>query len=107
MTDPATLLTFADLALDQSAHAVTRGRREIQLTVTEYRLLEALMLRPGQVLTPRQLAVLLPDTPAASGPQAVRTHLCRLRAKLEAAGEARLVQTVHGTGFVLRSGGGA
>lgn len=98
----ATLLTFADLTLDQSAHAATRGRRELALTLTEFRVLETLLHRPGQVLTSQQLYAAATGFDHAPDSRTVAMHIYRLRAKLEAAGEPRLIQTVRGVGFVLR-----
>jgi two-component system response regulator MprA len=103
----AQLLVFADLAMDQSAHAVTRGRREIQLTLTEYRVLQMFLEHPGQVLSKRQLFAGAWDLGREVDTQAVVAYVCRLRGKLEAGGEPRLIHTERGLGFVLRSGGGA
>jgi two-component system response regulator MprA len=95
-------LRFAELELDSDAHAAKiRGRVE-ELTRTEYQLLELLMLNPRRVLS----SALIYDRvwgydfgPAAN---ALRVYIGYLRRKLEAGGERRLIQTVHGVGYVLR-----
>jgi two-component system, OmpR family, response regulator MprA len=96
------VLRFEELELDPAAHAAKIRERVIELTRTEYQLLELLLLNPRRVLP----AELIYDRvwgydfgPAAN---ALRVYIGYLRRKLEAAGERRLIQTVHGVGYVLR-----
>ena len=103
MTDTPRLLAFADLALDQSAHVVTRGHRELELTATEYRLLDMFLRHPRQVLTGRQVLAEVWASDAAVSNQ-VAVHVSSLRRKLEKHGEPRLIHTVRGVGYVLREG---
>jgi two-component system response regulator MprA len=95
-------LRYADLTLDPSAHEVWRGERRVQLSRTEFALLELLMRHPRQVLTRGQIfeAVWGYDLGATSN--ALGVYIGYLRRKTEDGGEPRLVQTVRGVGYVLR-----
>jgi two-component system response regulator MprA len=95
-------LRYADLKLDPSAHEVWRGERRVQLSRTEFALLELLMRHPRQVLTRGQIfeAVWGYDLGATSN--ALGVYIGYLRRKTEDGGEPRLVQTVRGVGYVLR-----
>jgi two-component system, OmpR family, response regulator MprA len=97
----ADLLRFADLTLDSTTRVVTRGARAIDLTVTEFNLLEVFLERPRAVLPRAELfnGVWGYDFGAASN--ALNVHVGRLRRKLEARGEPRLIHTVRGVGYVL------
>lgn len=103
MNDAPHLLAFADLTLDWSAHAVTRGRVEIRLTRTEFRLLDMFLRHPRQVLTARQLLADVWGRDAVESNQ-VAVFVGALRRKLEEHGEPRLIHTVRGAGYVLREG---
>lgn len=101
------VLAFADLALDWSAHAVTRGRREVHLTPTEFRLLDAFLRAPGGVITLQHLMAQLWGAPDWEGPSSASpapTFIASLRRKLERGGQPRLIHTVRGAGYVLREG---
>ena len=101
---PPSSLWFADLELDPAAREVRRGGRTVALTALEFDLLAHLMRHPRQVLTRAQLlAAVWGGEPVASN--VVDVYIGYLRSKLEADGEPRLVQTVRGVGYVLRSGG--
>src|SRR5262249_39711358 len=95
-------LRFGVLELDPDLHGVRVGDREVELTRTEYQLLELLMLNPRRVLTSELVydRILGYDFPPAGN--ALRVYIGYLRRKLEAGGEPRLIQTVHGVGYVLR-----
>ena len=95
-------LRYADLALDLATREVSRGEREVQLTVKEFELLTYFMHNPRQVLTRGKIldAVWGYDFGAASN--AVDVYVGYLRKKLEADGEPRLIQTVVGVGYALR-----
>jgi two-component system response regulator MprA len=95
-------LRYADLVLDAGAHEVWRGERRVQLSRTEFGLLELLMRHPRQVLTRTQIfdAVWGYDLGATSN--ALGVYIGYLRRKTEEGGEPRLVQTVRGVGYVLR-----
>jgi two-component system, OmpR family, response regulator MprA len=98
------LLRFADLVVSPSAREVRRGARPVELTALEFDLLAYLVRHPRQVFRRSQLmAAVWGGEPVASN--VVDVYVGYLRAKLEAGGEPRLVQTVRGVGYVLRSGG--
>jgi len=95
-------LWFAGLSLDPGTHEVGRGLRMIELTRTEYALLELFLRNPRQVLT-RELImdrVWNYDFGPTSNP--LEVYISYLRRKTEAAGEPRLIHTVRGVGYVLR-----
>src|ERR1700744_2828705 len=95
-------LRFAELELDADAHAARIGTREIELTRTEYQLLELLMLNPRRVLSSDLIYDRIWGYDFGPGGNALRVYIGYLRRKLEARGEPRLIQTVHGVGYVLR-----
>ena len=97
-------LRYADLALDPGAHEVRRGERRVDLSRTEFALLELFMRHPRQVLTRTQIfeAVWGYDFGATSN--ALGVYMGYLRRKTEQAGEPRVLHTVRGIGYVLREG---
>jgi two-component system response regulator MprA len=95
-------LRFADLELDPNTHASRRGEREIELTVTELRLLELLMRHPRVVLTRSQIYEAVWDYDFGASSNSLGVYVGYLRRKTEAGGEPRLIQTVRGAGYVLR-----
>jgi two-component system, OmpR family, response regulator MprA len=100
--DPHGVLRFTDLSLDPATREVHRGEREIELTRTEFLLLELFLLNPRQVL-PRSLIferVWGYDFGPTSN--SLEVYIGYLRRKLENGGEARLLQTVRGVGYALR-----
>ena len=97
-------LRFGDLELDPGTREVTRGGERIELTRTEFSLLELFLLNPRQVLT-RSLIferVWCYDFGFASN--SLDVYIGYLRRKTESAGEPRLLHTVRGVGYVLRQG---
>jgi two-component system response regulator MprA len=96
------VLRFEELELDPDAHAARVGEREIDLTRTEYQLLELLMLNPRRVLTSELIYDRVWGYDFGPSGNALRVYIGYLRRKLEAEGERRLIQTVHGVGYVLR-----
>jgi two-component system response regulator MprA len=95
-------LRFGELVLDADAHAAHLGGRTIELTRTEYQLLELLMLNPRRVLATDLIydRVWGYDFPMTGN--ALRVYIGYLRRKLEADGAPRVIHTVHGVGYVLR-----
>jgi two-component system response regulator MprA len=98
------VLRFGDLVLDTGAHEVRRGERRIELTRTEYQLLEQFMRHPRQVLTRGVIFERVWGYDFGSGSNSLGVYVGYLRRKLEAAGEPRVVHTVRGVGYVLREG---
>jgi two-component system response regulator MprA len=95
-------LRFGELELDADAHAARIGDRQVDLTRTEYQLLELLMLNPRRVLTGELIYDRIWGYDFGPAGNALRVYIGYLRRKLEADGEPRLIQTVHGVGYVLR-----
>jgi two-component system response regulator MprA len=95
-------LGFADLTLDTGTREVVRGQRPIELTRTEFALLELFMRNPRQVL-PRSL-VFERVWGYDFGPSSntLEVYVGYLRRKTEAAGEPRVIHTVRGVGYALR-----
>ena len=99
---PGQVLRFSDLTLDPVAHQVRRGDREIELTRTEFLLLELFMLHPRQVLTRSVIFERVWGYDFGPDSNSLEVYVSYLRRKLEAAGEPRLLHTVRGVGYVLR-----
>ena len=96
-------LRFVDLTLDRRTRVVTRGRRRIELTPTEFALLD-LLLENAEAVLPRTLIferVWGFDLRATSN--SLNVYIGYLRRKTEAGGEPRLIHTVRGIGYVLRT----
>jgi two-component system, OmpR family, response regulator MprA len=96
-------LRYADLVLDGSARTVKRGDRSIELTRTEYLLLELFMLNTAQVLTRSVIFERVWGYDFGPTSNSLEVYVRYLRQKLEAAGEPRLIHTVRGFGYVLRT----
>jgi two-component system, OmpR family, response regulator MprA len=97
-------LRFADLALDRATRDVSRGGRHIDLTTKEYELLEYFLRHPRQVLTRDQIFDGVWGSDFLGGSNVIDVHVMRLRDKLEAGGEPRLIHAVRGVGYRLREG---
>jgi two-component system, OmpR family, response regulator MprA len=95
-------LRYADLVLDPGEHTVSRGERRIELTRTEFLLLELLLRHPRQVLTRSQIFEHVWGYDFGTSSNSLEVYVGYLRRKLEAGGERRLVHTVRGVGYVLR-----
>ena len=96
------VMRFEELELDPDAHAARVGDREVELTRTEFQLLELFMLNPKRVLTSELIYDRVWGYDFGPSGNALRVYIGYLRRKLEAGGERRLIQTVHGVGYVLR-----
>ncbi|MFI2714764.1 response regulator transcription factor [Streptomyces collinus] len=98
-------LTFADLRMDLSTREVTRGGRQVELTRTEFTLLEMFMAHPRQVLTREQILKAVWGFDFEPSSNSLDVYVMYLRRKTEGGGEPRLVHTVRGVGYVLRQDG--
>jgi two-component system response regulator MprA len=96
-------VVVGDLALNPDTHEVSRGERDIDLTQREFELLEYLM-RNERIVVPRQrlLEEVWGYDPFATT-NTIEVFVSNLRRKLEAGGEARLLHTIRGAGYVLRA----
>jgi two-component system response regulator MprA len=97
-------LRVRDLVLDEASRQVWRGRRSIELTRTEFALLELLMRHPGVVLTRDVISERVWGHDTSYGSNSLDVYVGYVRRKTEADGEPRLVHTVRGVGYVLRDG---
>jgi two-component system, OmpR family, response regulator MprA len=95
-------LRFADLALERRTRAVTRGRRQIELTPIEFALLELLLENAETVLARSLIFERVWGFDFGATSNALNVYIGYLRRKTEAAGEPRLIHTVRGIGYVLR-----
>lgn len=100
--EPAEVLEFADLTLDQGSREVRRGERSISLTRTEFALLEMLLANAKRVLTRGRILEEVWGYDFPTSGNALEVYIGYLRRKTEAGGEARLIHTVRGVGYVLR-----
>jgi len=98
-----TTLRFEDLKLDPSTHEARRGDRLLELTRTEFLLLELLMRHPRKVLTRTAIFDQVWGYDFGPASNSLEVYVGYLRRKTEAAGETRLVHTVRGVGYVLRA----
>jgi two-component system, OmpR family, response regulator MprA len=103
-TEPvgAAALQFADLVMEPSLVEVRRGARRIELTRTEYQLLELFLRHPRQVLTRAAIFTHVWGYDFGEGSNSLDVYIGYLRRKLEADDEPRLIQTIRGFGYALR-----
>lgn len=97
------VLSFADLTMDVATREVRRGDRPIELTRTEFTLLEMFLRRPRRVL---ERSFILEEVWGYDFPttaNSLEVYVGYLRRKTEAEGEPRLIHTVRGVGYVLKS----
>jgi two-component system response regulator MprA len=96
------ILRFADLVLDPIAHEVHRGDRLIELSKTEFLLLELFMKHPRQVLTRSTIFENVWGYDFGPTSNALGVYIGYLRRKTEEGGEPRVLHTVRGIGYVLK-----
>jgi two-component system response regulator MprA len=96
------VLRYSDLVLDPVAHEVYRGDRLIELSKTEFMLLELFMRHPRQVLTRSTIFENVWGYDFGPTSNALGVYMGYLRRKTEEGGEPRLLHTVRGVGYVLR-----
>jgi two-component system response regulator MprA len=101
--DDAAVLTYADLELDPGAHTARRGDRPIDLTRTEFALLELLLRNAGRPLPRETIMDRVWGWESEPTSNSLEVFVGYLRRKTEADGEPRLIHTVRGVGYVLRA----
>ena len=99
------LLSFGDLTLDPGTREVRRGDRPIELTRTEFLLLELFLRNPRQVLTRDVIFDRVWGYDFGPASNSLEVYVGYLRRKTEAEGEPRLIHTVRGVGYALREDG--
>jgi two-component system, OmpR family, response regulator len=97
-----TMLQVADLELDLLSHTVKRGNQIIELWPLEFRLLEYLLRNAGRVVTRNMLLEDVWNLNFDPQTNVVEVHMSRLRGKVDKGFATRLIQTVRGSGYVLR-----
>jgi len=101
-TDAGVVLRFADLELDASTREVHRGGDRIELTRTEFALLELFLVNPRQVLTRSVIFERVWGYDFGFGSNSLDVYIGYLRRKTEQGGKPRLIQTIRGVGYALR-----
>jgi len=96
------MLSFGDLTLDPGTREVRRGDRQIELTRTEFLLLELFLRNPRQVLTRDVIFDRVWGYDFGPASNSLEVYVGYLRRKTEAEGESRLIHTVRGVGYVLK-----
>jgi two-component system OmpR family response regulator len=96
------VLRFADVALDEATHEVTRADRRVELTPTEFELLRFFLLNPRRVVSKLEIHDAVWGEGSAADAATVETYVSYLRRKLDAFGP-QLIHTVRLVGYVLRA----
>ncbi|MEO8556324.1 MAG: response regulator transcription factor, partial [Actinomycetota bacterium] len=99
--DDGAVLHFHDLELDEDSHEVRRGKRAIEISPTEFKLLRYLMLNPNRVLSKAQILDHVWDYDFRGQSGIVESYISYLRRKIDVE-EPALIQTRRGVGYVLR-----
>ena len=100
--DHPDVMHFEDLSLDTGTRRARRGERTIDLTSTEYELLRQFLLHPRRVVAKHMLMERVWGYEVEGSSNIVEVYVKQLRQKLESGGEARLIHTFRGAGYVLR-----
>jgi two-component system OmpR family response regulator len=103
LTEVQTLLRVADLEMNLLARTVTRAGAKVELQPREFRLLEYLMKNAGRVVTRTMLLENVWEFHFDPKTNIVETHISRLRAKVDRGHGSELIQTVRGSGYMLRA----
>ncbi len=97
------ILAVGDLTVNLLTREVTRGARRIELTAREFELLEHLARSPGRVLTRAQICERVWNYDFDPGTNLVEVYIQRLRKKVDGEGEAKLIETIRGVGYRMKS----
>jgi two-component system response regulator MprA len=103
VTGTSELLQVTDLTLDPLRRTATRGDRALELTKTEFDLLELLMLNAGIVLERDTIYDRIWGFDFETNSRSLDVYIGYLRRKTEAEGDPRLLHTVRGVGYVVRA----
>lgn len=100
---PAAVLAVDDITLDLTTRRVTRGQKDVDLTPTEFSLLEMLLRHAGQVVNRRMLCEHVWGFTWEGNTNVIEVHINRLRQKLDNnKADGSLIQTVRGRGYAVR-----
>jgi two-component system response regulator MprA len=97
-----TKLTYADLTIDLASHECQRGKSQINLTRTEFAIVESLMRSAGRAVTRRRLIETVWGEDREVGDNNLEVFIRFLRVKIDSPGQPRLIHTVRGLGYSLR-----
>lgn len=100
---PETRLKVADLEMDLLARTVTRAGQRVDLTAREFKLLEFLLRRAGQVVTRTMLLEGVWDLHFDPQTNVIDVHMSRLRQAIDKGHERTLIQTIRGAGYTIRA----
>lgn len=101
-TQPTTTLKVADLELDQLTHTVTRAGENIELTSTEYALLEYLMIHAEQVVTRTMISEHVWDQDFDSYSNVINVYVNYVRKKVDSGFSKKLIHSVRGRGYMIK-----
>jgi DNA-binding response OmpR family regulator len=99
---PGSKLRFSDLAIDPETHEVWRGKLPLNLTRTEFMILECLLRSAGRIVTRQRLIETVWGVDREVGNNNLDVFIRFLRTKVDPPGQRRLIQTVRGVGYCLR-----
>lgn len=99
---PKSILEAGSVVMDLTTRKVQRGDRVLQLTPTEFRVLEILIRNQGKVVTRRMLCEHLWDPEWEGVTNVIEVHINRLRSKINNGSESQMIFTVRGRGYTLR-----
>ena len=102
-TKPSAVIEAGDLVLDLPTRRVTSGGVDIDLTPTEFSILEMLMRHAGQVVTRKMLCESLWESDWEGTTNVIEVHINRLRTKLQRGTKEPIIHTVRGRGYALRA----
>ncbi|MCD6059516.1 MAG: two component transcriptional regulator, winged helix family [Thermomicrobiales bacterium] len=105
--DSRETMRFADLVVDLAGRTVRRGERDIHLTAREFDLLVLFLRHPEKVLPRSTIMARIWGDNFFGDSNVLEVFIANLRRALEAEGEPRLIQTMRGVGYVLRSATGS
>lgn len=100
---PPLVMEAGDIRLDLTTRRVQKGDHEIDLTPTEFSILELLLRHAGQVVTRKMLCEHLWETDWEGTTNVIEVHINRIRKKLDRDGASSTIQTVRGRGYALRA----
>lgn len=98
-------LVFEDLVMNVQTRQVSRAGEEINLTRTEFELLETFIRQPTVILSREELLEAVWGAQVGTSGNALEVYIGYLRKKTEANGQSRIIHTVRGVGYVLRTAG--
>ena len=97
------VFTLGDLQVDAQSHTVTRGGHEINLLPKEFTILEYMIRNQGTVLSREQLENQIWNYEHSGSSNNIDVYISKLRKKIDGDGQSRLLHTIRGVGWVLRT----